>query len=397
MYVSCEAKTIYRAGGWFEDGNLLNELSLGDASRLGPRFIAELYAPYCYRRPMPVRLSATETFRLRLYNMYATINEHYRAGAAAALVCIENACVHNSTIYMTGDDRTRVIYETHRPNDRKYAPLKQPAELARSDTRFLSTAEDCYLIMASIGSRNYGHWIIDDLPRIKAFHTLRKLHPKKSIIILLPSYNSAIDNVRRKSIEVLLSREKRYAIEFYDSSIVYSFANLYYVTPVSYHPMIKSPAAMSFISGSVATLGSHKRTDVADSARRIFVTRRDTRGRALVNGQEIEALLKKKGFLIVDPEEMLFDQQVQTFASANVIVGCMGAAMANTVFSDVATSIVMLAPEDWHEPFYWDLATARGHSYSVCYGRRNAPADVPHESSYEIEPDILTNMLSPLL
>ena len=63
----------------------------------------------------------------------------------------------------------------------------------------------------------------------------------------------------------------------------------------------------------------------------------------------------------------------------------MGAAMTNTVFAQRPATIVMLGPEGWVEPFYWDLASARGDAYHACYGEPNDRTVAAHSSSYTID------------
>jgi hypothetical protein len=42
--------------------------------------------------------------------------------------------------------------------------------------------------------------------------------------------------------------------------------------------------------------------------------------------------------------------------------------MANTIFSPPSARLFYLAGEGFTDPWYWDLAAAKGQEYSVCFG-----------------------------
>jgi hypothetical protein len=72
----------------------------------------------------------------------------------------------------------------------------------------------------------------------------------------------------------------------------------------------------------------------------------------------------------------------------------MGAAMANTLFCEAGTRVIHFAPDEWLEPFYWDLASVRRHEYIVCYGpslRTDSPA---HMTSFELREDDIREALA---
>jgi capsular polysaccharide biosynthesis protein len=81
---------------------------------------------------------------------------------------------------------------------------------------------------------------------------------------------------------------------------------------------------------------------------------------------------------------MSFGQQVETFACAEIIVGVMGAAMTNMIFSPVGDRTIHLAPDKWAETFYWDLCCTLGHSYTVLYGDA-LPASAANGADFTID------------
>jgi capsular polysaccharide biosynthesis protein len=168
----------------------------------------------------------------------------------------------------------------------------------------------------------------------------------------------------------------------------YRFAALHYVTPVSYHPALKSPQALDFAADAV--LRALPTTEGA--GRRIFVPRSRTATRGLANAGAIEAMLARLGFATIDVEALDFAAQVQAFRTADCVVGVMGAAMTSTLFCAAQTRVVHLAPQGWTEPFFRDLAAVRGHAYAACFGAGD-PALPPEIRPFAIDPALLRGVL----
>ncbi|MFT8991219.1 MAG: glycosyltransferase family 61 protein, partial [Gluconobacter albidus] len=165
---------------------------------------------------------------------------------------------------------------------------------------------------------------------------------------------------------------------------------IYYVTPVVYHPEIKSPTPINKLHERITK--NIKKTNL----KRIFVSRCPPDQRFLRNHAEIENILSKLGFQTLIIRDQSFDEQVEFFSNAEIIVGCMGAAMTNIIFADSGTQIIMLAPEGWLEPYYWDLASVRNLKYAAIYGEPDNRALPAHQTSYEINPGKLVDFIQKL-
>lgn len=87
------------------------------------------------------------------------------------------------------------------------------------------------------------------------------------------------------------------------------------------------------------------RVDTSGSRQRVYVTRNESaNARVVVNDEEVRALLVGRGFEAVDPGELSVAEQVRTFATAEVVVGAHGAALANLVFLPPGAAVVELFP-----------------------------------------------------
>ena len=383
MLTSCAPRQIYRSGGWYDDGALLNELQHGAASHTSPEMVAELFPPYSYQRQVPV-LFGPPLFLERLVESNRAVEQRFNSGAACALVRIADAYVCGSVVYSIKAQRLHVLYETYRPNEQHLLNLRPLDQLERDGDDENLTSQ--VMFVGSVGSRNYGHWLVDDLARLRALSFI-PTGSSTPFTIVLQHLGDAIDRVRAESVRLLVSDSRPIRIRYVGENEAVRFENLYYSTPVSYHPHLKSPEAMSFIRERLvrAATETARAPAVRKPNSRIFVQRREDRGRSLRNFDEVAYLLSKSGFVTIDPESLAFEEQVRVFSCADFIVGTMGAAMTNSVFAPTSCRVMYLAPEGWVETFYWDLASVSGQSYAVVYGRSDDLGISAHQRSFSID------------
>ena len=345
--------------------------------------IGELYPAASYQRPMPA-IETTDAFRLHLEQVCNDVNRVHHSAQRSLLVSFTSAYVYGPVIYVEAIGKPALLLETHRANDRRFVTAPHPHTILGTFMNHDAQPDSCTIFIGSAGSFNYGHWLVDDLPRLKAVHVLRARFPTLKIRVLLSLLGDVIDTVRRESTERYLSGTDNYTIEFLDCKIPYKIDNLFYASPVSLHPATKSPAAIAWVSGQAAILNGDAARDRPRSDR-VFVTRRPPDGRILLNHEEIADFLTGQGFIVVDMNGVSFSQQFDLFRDAAIVVGCMGAAMTNTVLCGSPVTIVVLAPEGWIEPFYWDLAAVRGDRYAACYGEPANKDIAANASSYSID------------
>lgn len=79
-------------------------------------------------------------------------------------------------------------------------------------------------------------------------------------------------------------------------------------------------------------------------AKKLYVARQ-SRGRHLVNSQELEAAAISAGYQVVHPEQLGIFQQAQLFSSADRIIGPTGAWLANLIFTREDTPVTVLYPQ----------------------------------------------------
>lgn len=401
LVLTCEAEHLYRDGGFAGDAALLDRLR-GRVSR-NTRVLGTVFPGFPAHSPPPPQLfGGTAAFREKLG---AALAAPLSPGPPTLLCETRDVRLSGNALFLVEDGRPQVLFETYRPQERHVVPGPGPDFLQVDET--VGEGEGLVFVLNSAGSFNYGHWLIDDLPRLRALDGLSAQHPRMPVTVALVSYFPHIDAARQRSIELILGSGRGVSIRFLDRSKTYHFARLHHATPCSLPSTGKSPHALRSLTGQVRARTRLRRglfglRALAGRGRRLFVDRHPGRGRGLANREAVLGLLRRLGFEPFDPELASVRQQAVRFASAEIVVGIAGAGMANTVFCEPGTPILHLVPEGWEDPFYAELAALRGESYRAVFGPRVAPGpgsavppDWPaHLYDFAVEPAELMGALA---
>ena len=344
--------------------------------------------------PRPGRAGARQDLRDHVATVARDTAASARRGAGSVLARAATVCIPHSVLYMLAERDTRVVYETHRIIERALVPLLKDADVRAVDRRHGRGDGKVYLWIGSVGSRNYGHWLVDDLGKLQAINEIRRSIGPCEICIVMYDVGHRHNQVHLESLAALcrvrnLGEPEILFIGWDEKAF---FEDLWFVTPVTQHPVLKSPEAMNWVGDGV--LGDEPSAGgVAGLPTRIFIERGMTGSRDLINQAEIAALLGEHGFVGIDTSEMPFLLQARIFRNAEIIIGCMGASMTNMIFSRPGTPSGYLAPEGWIETFYWDLAAIRGHRYAVCFGDTGSQDLPPSQRNYTVSPTVVREML----
>ena len=343
----------------------------------------EVFPAFRYERDMSERiiLAAPEAeVEARAHMTF--VNAMFRQGPSTRLVKLRDVYVHEDRILAVRQGEVFVIAETSRKNDEGSVPFEDVSIQRLRATATRVTAPNP-LYIGSAGFKNYGHWLLDDLPRVAALaHLTRKTG--RGADIMLRQSNPALDDTKRASLHLAAPTGSIATTRFTPRQSILHFDELWFVTPPTLHPALKSPAACRFLR-EMARRVAGGRPSRADA---IFVARQHAYGRILVNEAEVLGVLRSLNVELVHPDGMSFVQQAMLFSGARLVVGSMGAAMTNMVFCEADVKAIHLAPDGWTEPFYWDLACASDQGYCAIYGP-SQPDCPPHLRNYRIDPRLL--------
>ena len=385
-YVGCDP-SLYD-DGFPEDPAMLDRMRAEPAPEIVR--VATLYGATAYRRALEgAAVFAEAETRVRVEAMLeASGGEHVRM-PASVLVRIAEAYIQDRAVYLARDGTVLPLYETQRPSDRAYVAVPEtvgPAEALPDDR--------AYLLLTSSGTFNWGHFLSDDLPKFKAVAAVQ-VAERRPPCVLLHGFVPAVDRKRTDLLRALLGPKIQVRLLRPDTH--YRIGTLYYPSPISDPPVSKHPRALADLAAAgiamVDRRGWRTLWRPAQHPAKLFVLRRPERGRVPADWDAVRSRITGRGYVPFDPEDAPVAEQVAAFASAERVVGCMGAAMVGSLFCREGTRILYLAPDTFLDPFYLDLAATRGHAYAVCYGAALDPAR-PGHSNYAIKLDHLETALA---
>ncbi len=227
------------------------------------------------------------------------------------------------------------------------------------------------LLCSDWAATNYFHFLLDSVGRLGA---LRAALPSLESIdhFLIPPALSS-DAGRLWSLagipeekRILLTPDK--AVE----------ADELFASTFPGHACATHPLALAAIRKLVSATGGRQR---------LFVPRR-AQNRLLRNEAELWNALRPLGFRIFDPSAE--SGQAENFASASLIVGVHGAALANLAFCAPATRVIEILPTDHCFPFFFALAASHGLDYRcvLAPSEQYRPQDDIKASPYSYSVDI---------
>lgn len=208
--------------------------------------------------------------------------------------------------------------------------------------------------------RNYGHWLIDTLPRVR--WAKRRLGGRAAAYLVNAEASRS----------VVLDSLAAFGVEA--GQVVFSgpeprrFERVVYVAPMAKHAWIKHPLLLTSLReafGVEETTGGGK----------LYVSRNKYHRRRLLNEDELLELLLPRGYRPIHPEQMTLAEQVAAFARADVVIGNLGAALSNLVFSPRGVKVFALATQTMRHDYFYDIVCHRGGEYWAMQG--NAVDDDP--------------------
>lgn len=230
-------------------------------------------------------------------------------------------------------------------------------------------------VLTTRGSDNYCHFVVDVLPRI---HLLEQAGVEVDSYIVnrsLPFQQQLLDRFGIPAERVIESRAQRHVRA--DRLVV----------PTLPDPELRMPRwVIALLRDRLLPTG------LAAPHRRIYVGRGPQRyNRKVENEPEVIAALAQWGVTAVDPGALTVDEQIRTFAEAQLIVAAHGAALTNLAFCSPGATVIELFAPDYVNVCYWGLACqvdGLSYRYVVGEGRAPRPGTTMFGVSSDIEVDI---------
>lgn len=197
---------------------------------------------------------------------------------------------------------------------------------------------------------NYYHWIAHTVPTLQA---ILQRHPTGDVRLLLPKLRPW----QRRSLDLMGVSDLPSAI---------TEPGVQYLLPsVEYYDYVAGRADFSVSALSQAAYARMSAGAQIASLRhrRIYIDRSGPTNRRLPNEAALLARLSSRGFHAVRPEQLDLDQQISLFNGAAMVVGQLGAGLANIAFCKPGTVVYELVPEHHRNPCFLAMALQGGLEY----------------------------------
>jgi hypothetical protein len=221
----------------------------------------------------------------------------------------------------------------------------------------------------------YYHWLIDSLPRWRILQAAGYVNYDYVLLPdrLLPFEEETLDVLK-------IPRAKRLQCS---KNFIHQFERL--VVPAMPVPGLKVSA---WVCGWLRSLFPVK----SGGPEKIYLSRRGTSRRRLVNEVELEARLQAAGFVTLQAERFPVAEQARLFSSAKCVVSCHGAGLANMVFAPPSALLVeIFHPDVVMRRAFQYLAPSAGLRYVAVMGNRTQET-VPkreEEAEFKIDPSTI--------
>jgi len=213
------------------------------------------------------------------------------------------------------------------------------------------------IVLTTPGARgNYFHWCLELLPKIHLLRSGGLFNPTKDIFLI--NHDGADYQVQTLQ---LLGMPAQNIIRTYpgikiaaDELIVPSHSGRHEAVP---------RWAIQFLRKNFL---QHKSS--RSHHKKLFLDRGTAKRRTILNQPEVKRYLSDRGYAIVDPATLPFQEQVSLFRGARSIVSCHGAGLANLSFVEPDTKLLEIFSPYYTPDYFRVLVQHLGVRYGCVSG-----------------------------
>ena len=219
------------------------------------------------------------------------------------------------------------------------------------------------------GTKNWMHFVIEDLPRIIKLDTFSI--PRDIPLLISSNLGEQI----RESIEATSNRNV-IALDAFQKVEVDNLFYLDFFNPLQQVMQGDHQASKLLFDPEVLDLAkrafvSKAKPDV-NGPKRVLIRREKGLFRPLVNGDKISRILEKRfGFTSVFAGQLTLQEAIHKFSNAEIIIGEYGAGLANCIFmKDESTVIEIRGKLEINAIEYQELIKSLGHKHILVLGKK---------------------------
>ena len=272
-------------------------------------------------------------------------------------------------------------------------------DLLLDESGFATVRAERGVHLTGASSVNYGHWLTEYLPKLQ----LLAHHPDYPVTPIYVDHDMPASHFR--ALQLFTAGARR--IERVPPRTIVQFDRLLLAPTHTFFPFVCKPETVPSVAiGSFAPAAFVAMRDtllgalgldsepLSTAGRHLFLARQ-TRGRALVNEVDLQALYARHGFEIVHRARIDFDAQVRLFNQADCIAGPNGSAFFNLMFCRKGARVIAFVQSHAANFAAWaHLVESLGHRHLYVAGDAIACTSwQPHHLDYTVAPDLARQAL----
>ena len=225
------------------------------------------------------------------------------------------------------------------------------------------------LIQGASAIENYGHWLLDTIPKLIMVKKFKDLNSFDAILV--PNFKKKFQKDSLEYFDII----KNKILD--GSEITHLYADKITI-PVHPYWEINKHQFETVANVDKDILKSIRNVFLKNNNfnkfkknENIFIDRSDSifNHNKLINNLEIIEYLKGKGFLIVKLSELSFNDQIELFNKAKIIIGSHGAGLTNILFCEPYTQIIEIGNPSFDCYVFKNISNIQNLNYSFIKAR----------------------------
>lgn len=219
--------------------------------------------------------------------------------------------------------------------------------------------------------QNYGHWLLDFLPKL---YVIEQFEHLKNLPIIV----GELKEFQKESLE-LLGIDKNHPIIVIpkDKGLLYRFKKVFLSSKPPYG-VVKDFYRKKLVK-SIPRQGK---------GRRLYLSRKNQGVRNRVyNEDEVSAFLQILGFEVIFPERLSIRETVEIFSQTEMIVCSVGAEFSNIAFTDKCT-LILLMSNSLIEGSEFSYVSMLQQAFTLCDYLKPVISKVKEEGVFNINYDV---------
>jgi capsular polysaccharide biosynthesis protein len=223
-------------------------------------------------------------------------------------------------------------------------------------------ATGTHVLLKQRWDSNYGHWLIESLPRMAMMREMAD--PAACRFLVRQPVSTQMRQICLDSLALFGIAAGQ--VDFVGNEAL-AISDLIYPAPLTVQPWIKAPLAIRTLEALVGLVQG----SAPAGPQRIYVSRNRYQNsrRRLLNEGELLRLLLGRGYRLVEPETLSLGEQTATFAAAGAVIGNLGAALSNLVFSPPGVRVFGLSNGRMMDNFFYDIICHKRGEYWSLHGQ----------------------------